>query len=942
MAAINVALERMANLSTHAHPERRAAVNIQRHARGIAERKRQSSRVLTQYSGSNETAGTFAVRTLLLLLAVQGPFAGLYLTLFTELGYGATVFNLLAARHELLTYVEAAAGVLFVVVYMLDVRSWQGPHGERPHPVVWYTIVLITFGTVVMGALLSLKSHPYVTTGLSLVGLPLVYWWAKIEFWPTCHPSGFLKSVSVVNVIAGVAVLAYTVNWAGTDSVAENNLSGVPGGAWWGLESQVRFKNALRVYNADRTVDVEDSACYAKDTCDEFSPLWLNGSAVDRFDVNGASYFAEDSACATGFRGKESTDVDAWPYPVCQQANYTLYGVTGAIGEGTGLMAGKTYQTFCTQTNESLPYPWKELDYCMPAFVLWGTPLIASIGWIIFGILSGIMGHAMGNMTHVADGMEPSTRMFLWSMLISLMALLVSAQIAGASMKLAEMVKFFGGLLVLINMVMLGQTLGWHRMEQQLSNIAIMGQISAAGGSDWMKAVCLLFGGVEALLCFFVLSAINQTIRKALGVYRMVEEQEKSYTLTKAGHRQWQKMVKYHWASVFEKMVVVGLMYFIFAVGVSKVVMVLLSILNGTLQSIFGSYSPWSRLSSVTFIYCCVGLLMFLMPPVPGLPVYLTGGIVLTKAACPSLQDEAGTSVGADGAVVEDLFGFWGGVTWGCVWAFIVKYMAISFQQKIIGQKLGNRVSVRKFVGINSMTIKSIRAILSKPGVSLSKIYILVGGPDWPTSVLTGILRLSLVQMLLASTPFAVTISVTVAAGALMLRTDAEMEAIGAATMGLAALVQVGCTFLATMTIAAYAKDNKEELSAFPRDEEVYEAEKIEYAFVLSYRRATQWTKLPGPQKVLLTTAAVMMHVVTVMFANMGGSLFAAVEVTTPFGEEHPPLYGSFANIATPLGRYPLVFFTASLLIFYIVYKPWAKGAATKDVEASTNPSENE
>ena len=35
----------------------------------------------------------------------------------------------------------------------------------------------------------------------------------------------------------------------------------------------------------------------------------------------------------------------------------------------------------------------------------------------------------------------------------------------------------------------------------------------------------------------------------------------------------------------------------------------------------------------VTAIYVGVGLSMFLLPPVPGIPVYLTGGIILTKAA---------------------------------------------------------------------------------------------------------------------------------------------------------------------------------------------------------------------------------------------------------------------------------------------------------------------
>jgi hypothetical protein len=49
---------------------------------------------------------------------------------------------------------------------------------------------------------------------------------------------------------------------------------------------------------------------------------------------------------------------------------------------------------------------------------------------------------------------------------------------------------------------------------------------------------------------------------------------------------------------------------------------------------------------------------------------------------------------------------------------------------------------------VNSVTIRAVKKILSKPGMSLEKVYILVGGPDWPTSVLTGILKLKLSQVM--------------------------------------------------------------------------------------------------------------------------------------------------------------------------------------------------
>ena len=49
--------------------------------------------------------------------------------------------------------------------------------------------------------------------------------------------------------------------------------------------------------------------------------------------------------------------------------------------------------------------------------------------------------------------------------------------------------------------------------------------------------------------------------------------------------------------------------------------------------------------------------------------------------------------------------------------------------------------------------IKAIRLILEEPGLTTAKVSILVGGPDWPTSVLTGILKLPAAGMQIGTLP---------------------------------------------------------------------------------------------------------------------------------------------------------------------------------------------
>lgn len=98
--------------------------------------------------------------------------------------------------------------------------------------------------------------------------------------------------------------------------------------------------------------------------------------------------------------------------------------------------------------------------------------------------------------------------------------------------------------------------------------------------------------------------------------------------------------------------------------------------------------------------------------------------------------------------------------------------MACAFQQKIIGEQMGTSVWVKSRVGLNSHAVKAIRLILQRPGLDRGKVMILVGGPDWPTSVLTGILRLPYLGMMIGTLPILLPVAFTVVAGGCMLKTD--------------------------------------------------------------------------------------------------------------------------------------------------------------------------
>lgn len=56
-------------------------------------------------------------------------------------------------------------------------------------------------------------------------------------------------------------------------------------------------------------------------------------------------------------------------------------------------------------------------------------------------------------------------------------------------------------------------------------------------------------------------------------------------------------------------------------------------------------------------------------------------------------------------------------------------------------------------VGIHTETMQSIKILINKQGITKEKIAIMCGGPDWPVSVLSGIMRVNLVEILVSTLP---------------------------------------------------------------------------------------------------------------------------------------------------------------------------------------------
>lgn len=126
------------------------------------------------------------------------------------------------------------------------------------------------------------------------------------------------------------------------------------------------------------------------------------------------------------------------------------------------------------------------------------------------------------------------------------------------------------------------------------------------------------------------------------------------------------------------------------------------------------------------------GMVLFMLPPVPGPIIYLFAGLLLSEVSP---------------------WGFSAGCVASVLLCAVLKFSACAVQQKLIGECLGTRTKVPRLVGVHKPFVRAVERVLKTPGLSVGKSAVLCGGPDWPTSVLAGMLRVPLWEALVGTIP---------------------------------------------------------------------------------------------------------------------------------------------------------------------------------------------
>lgn len=314
---------------------------------------------------------------------------------------------------------------------------------------------------------------------------------------------------------------------------------------------------------------------------------------------------------------------------------------------------------------------------------------------------------------------------------------------------------------------------------------------------------------------------------------------------------------------------------------------------------------------------------MFLCPVIPGVPVYLTSGILLT-ATCKSSMGDLGA------------------MAYAVLVSLVLKLIASMTQQKGIGEQLSTSLSVKQAVGVNSRPILAMRLILQDPGLSVAKATVLSIGPDWPISVLCGILRLPVLPIIIGTIPVLVLIIPTVFAGGYMYlaaddnATDTEIT-LAATFTAIFGMVCLLCSAVMVVCVNNVVSSRGDEIDNLELDEDVKKADAEGLSRAKDAVEAVNWPRVPLQWRLVLHTSMLCFSSVTYIITYDTAACFKEFGLLDTVEEK---LQGNFFNIIKPWGYVCLGVYFVACALFVAFHKCYANQAIESYIKEKGSASD--
>jgi len=197
---------------------------------------------------------------------------------------------------------------------------------------------------------------------------------------------------------------------------------------------------------------------------------------------------------------------------------------------------------------------------------------------------------------------------------------------------------------------------------------------------------------------------------------------------------------------------------------------------------------------------------------------------------------------------------------------------------------------------------------LKEPDITIAKVSILIGGPDWPVAVLCGILRLPLGKILLATSPVLLqSVAPCILSGSLLIifADDEKKKALGETAVAVAGALQVAAMIAAGYYIQSTIELNYDALQEErPQDHDVLALEKESADKDAEFQERTQLPTLPDYVRRMLMAGIASSYASCLLLAGpwkmfWGVACFRKFEITSTVAEA---LGGNPLAMVLPLG----------------------------------------
>ncbi len=586
---------------------------------------------------------------------------------------------------------------------------------------------------------------------------------------------------------------------------------------------------------------------------------------------------------------------------------------------------------------------------CLSAFLLWMSPVLTFAVLLVLGgsllLLARTITHA--NASSTAYGI----RVMGYAIAVAFVGMFSAASLQGAGMKLTNAAFAIFGVAVCGIIVLVGTTMGWGALKYKVKNQHFVRKLYSVGKfwQDVGHAFAIFFGWFP-FVAMLILSFLNQLVRKlsqgcGLTCTKPLKSEERKLNLTSVGARMTKFVSEWDLTAAIMYTYAFGWGFWAFKWGANLTYI----FLNWLIEVLTPLH--WG---AVTGIFVGIGLVMFLIPIVPGPAVYLTCGTLMvplcekawTKEAMgpPPPQIVANAALdpcaaAAGPACDKTGWPFWLATVYACAMSYVLKLLGHVMQQKGIGEVFGRSIAIRAMVSPNSRVMKGVRYLLSQRGVSAGKVAIMCGGPDWPTSVIAGLLKLSCIQMLLGLTPMFIITVPTTMAGAFMTKKCEPYANLPALFILISVFAQLTLVIFFMKYVGQALHEHADVIDAYPDDEEVAKLEAEAQKLKEARLRAIRFARLPLWLRALIISGSVVAIGSSYVLILKTSLLFQPFDLTDCAallgGTIDGVDYSYISRIGVSLYGLVAIGCLGYSILCWWIFQRWAKRAAHAELAAS-------